>query len=245
MRVLLIRSHSLDAERNMAAFHAAGFITDHAQNAEEAFTFIRQYVYDIVILATQGAGPEGGAAVRRIREQGDCTPILVLCDRPSSDHCIAALRAGADDVLGGTYRAEELVAHVEAIVRRSRGYATPKLHVGPLTIDVTGPGVAIHGREVHLRPKELEILRLLALRRGRVVSCRQIVDLLYDGLSTPDEKIIRVFVCGLRKKLAKHGAAGLLETVHGFGYVVNPAARSAAATMVPGLATPSTEMRVH
>jgi DNA-binding response OmpR family regulator len=98
---------------------------------------------------------------------------------------------------------------------------------------------------VHLRPKELEILRLLVLRRGRVLSPRQIVDLLYDGLSNPDETIIRVFVCGLRKKLAEHGAAGLVETVHGFGYVVNTVATSAEATMVPAPAAPLMEMRVH
>lgn len=245
MRVLLIRSRSLDAERNMAAFRAVGFVADHAKSADEAYTFIREYTYDIVILEAE-AGAEGCAAIRRLRDDGNATPILVLCDRPTSDFAVAALRAGADDVLGGTYRAEELVARAEAIVRRSHGHATPLLQVGPLAIDATRHCATVHGETLNLRRKELEVLRLLALRRGRVLSRQQIVDLLYEGASTPEQGVIGVYICMLRKKLAEHGADGLLETVRGFGYALNPMAMTAQAGMTAHFAGSATAaMHMH
>jgi two-component system cell cycle response regulator CtrA len=217
----MIRPNSLAASRNMETLRAAGFVADHATTVESALDFIREYPYDIAILEANAAAG-GCAAIRRIRSTGDATPILVLVDRPSSDLAIEALRAGADDVLGGTYRAEELLARVEAIVRRSHGHATPMLQVGPLTIDASRHRATVNGVDLQLRRKELEVLRLLALRRGRVLSAQQIVDLLYDGDSCPEEGIVRVYICMLRKRLAEHGAGDLLGTVRGYGYVLNP-----------------------
>jgi two-component system cell cycle response regulator CtrA len=243
VRVLLIRSPSLAADRNMETFRSAGFAADHAGTAEDAFGFIREYPYDIVILEAKTCA-DACAVIRRIRGVGEATPILVLVDRPSSDLAIDALRAGADDVLGGTYRAEELLARVEAIVRRSHGHATPMLQVGPLTIDASRHRATVNGKDLQLRRKELEVLKLLALRRGRVLSAQQIVDLLYDGDSYPEEGIVRVYICMLRKRLAEHGAGDLLGTVRGYGYVLNPTGPMTSPATQDSIAAPPSEIRL-
>jgi two-component system cell cycle response regulator CtrA len=114
----------------------------------------------------------------------------------------------------------ELVARMQAVVRRSKGYSKPSLQVGPLLLNLDSREVTVDERPVHLTGKEYAILELLVLRKGMVLSKETFLNHLYGGLDEPEMKIIDVFVCKLRKKLAQAGGDGLIGTIWGRGYIM-------------------------
>jgi two-component system cell cycle response regulator CtrA len=230
MRVLLIQSNAAEAGRTLAAFKTAGFATDHAEDAAVAFAYLREYPYDIAVLDRALPDMEGCLAIRRMRTQKIETPVLMLTPGGTPAVTVTALRAGADDVLAGTLDREELVARMETIVRRCHGHGESILEVGPMRIDMGAREVLIHGRPLTVTRKEFAVLQLLALRRGKAATKQAIINGVYDGMSLPGPRVIDVFVCNLRRKLAALGAGDLIETVRGGGYIIRldgPAAKPA------------------
>jgi two-component system cell cycle response regulator CtrA len=118
------------------------------------------------------------------------------------------------------YDAQELVARMQAIVRRSKGFCQPSLRVGPLTLNLDSREVLVDGQLVHLTGKEYAILELLVLRKGMVLTKEAFLNHLYGGMDEPEMKIIDVFICKLRKKLARGGAPHLISTIWGRGYMI-------------------------
>ncbi len=180
----------------------------------------RHYDYDAVLLDLMLPDMDGLDALRRLRASGQSAPVLVLTGLSRPQAKVAAFNAGADDVMTKPFDRAELMARIKAIVRRSKGHSQPGLQVGPMLLNLDTTEVSVDGLAVHLTGKEYAILELLALRRGMVLTKEAFLNHLYGGMDEPEMKIIDVFICKLRKKLAAAGAPDLIGTVWGRGYIM-------------------------
>ena len=193
---------------------------DAVDTADEAVDLARLYPYDLILLDLPLADTGDGAAfLRRLRQAKVRTPVLVIAP---DDEPVAKLRAfaeGADDYVVRPVRNDELTARVNAIVRRSRGLAHRVVEAGPLRIDLDAHRLEVAGAPVHLTVKEYALLEVLALRIGTTVARGTILDHLYGGLDEPDMKILDIFMCKLRRKIAAAGGpADIIETDWGRGF---------------------------
>ena len=220
MRILLAEDDRTIARGISFILQQARMVVDTAETGAEALELSKLYDYDAVIMDVMLPDAEGFDIVRRIRNAKNTAPILMLSGQAKPEHKIKGLNAGADDYLAKPFDQNELVARIQAIVRRSKGFAHSRLEVGGITMDLAAREVSVEGRPVALTSKEYAILELLVLRRGAVLSKENFLDHLYGGIDEPDAKIIDVFICKLRKKLAAAGADSLIGTVWGRGYIV-------------------------
>ena len=220
MRLLLVQSHPAEAKVASVALTAIGGILDHVSTAADALEYLATYEYDMIVLDQALSDMDGCDAIRRFRSLGLETSVLMLADYTSGKSRALALRTGADDVLTKPFDTEELAARVEAVVRRRNGFARSVLRVGPMELDMAGRGVRIDGAPINVTRKEYAILEMLALRKDRVITKQNFLDHLYNGLDGPETRVIDVFVCNLRKKLAALGAGSLIDTVRGHGYIM-------------------------
>jgi two-component system, cell cycle response regulator CtrA len=164
---------------------------------------------------------EGYEVLRRMRAARVRTPILILSGLADLDHKIKGLGFGADDFLTKPFDRRELIARIQAIVRRSKGHSESTIRTGKLVVNLDTRVVSVDDQPVHLTAKEYGILELLSLRKGTTLTKEMFLDHLYGGIDEPELKIIDVFVCKLRKKLAQAtGGSHYIETVWGRGYVV-------------------------
>jgi len=220
MRILLVEDDKIVARGITLALKAAAMIVDTSDTGEEALELARLYDYDIVVLDLMLPDMEGYEVVRRLRAARIETPVLILSgvNRPQAK--VRGFGMGADDYITKPFDQSELVARIQAIVRRAKGFSQPTLTVGPLTLNLGSREVLVEGRNVHLTGKEYAVLELLTLRKGVVLTKEAFLNHLYGGMDEPEVKIIDVFICKLRKKLAQAGAADLIGTVWGRGYVL-------------------------
>jgi two-component system cell cycle response regulator CtrA len=151
------------------------------------------------------------------------TPVMVLSSITLPQARVKALGLGADDFITKPYDKAELLARMQAIVRRSKGFSQPTVRLGRLELNLDTREVSVNGKDVHLTGKEYSILELLVLRKGMVLTKEAFLNHLYGGMDEPEVKIIDVFVCKLRKKLARAGADGVVGTVWGRGYMIREA----------------------
>ncbi len=234
MRALLAIPPTLRAQPLRAALTGAGFVIATIVDLDDLASYARHESFNVIILAAPaGHGPTGGAivaALRALRAAGTTTPVLVLgggAQDQARPDTIALLRAGADDVAQSPCPAEELAERCLALVRRAHGFATPQLAVGALTLDPGTHEVRLAGRSIRLTAREFAVLRLLVLRRGGVVRKQTMLNHLYaEDADEPDAKIIDVFVCKLRRKLAEAGGPNVIDTVWGIGYRLNTPAEA-------------------
>ena len=225
MRVLMVEDDLTQARGLSVVLRAGGMVVDHADTGEEALELVRHYDYDVVLLDLMLPDMEGYEVVRRMRAGRMDTPVLVLSGLARPQAKVRAFAMGADDFITKPYDQAELVARMQAVVRRSKGYSQPSLRVGPLTLNLDSREVDVAGQPVHLTGKEYAILELLVLRKGMVLTKEAFLNHLYGGMDEPEMKIIDVFICKLRKKLAQAGAGTLIGTVWGRGYMLRePAA---------------------
>jgi two-component system cell cycle response regulator CtrA len=157
---------------------------------------------------------------RRWGAPRDDTPVLILSGLSRPQAKVKGLGIGADDFITKPFDKAELLARMQAVVRRSKGFSQPMLRVGDLQLNLDSREVAIGSQIVHLTGKEYAILELLVLRKGMVLTKEAFLNHLYGGMDEPEMKIIDVFICKLRKKLAQAGAANLIGTVWGRGYMI-------------------------
>jgi two-component system cell cycle response regulator CtrA len=207
----------------------ASMIVDAADTGEEAMELARLYDYDIVVLDLMLPDMEGYEVVRRLRAARIETPVLILSGMTKPQAKVKGFGMGADDYITKPFDQQELIARIQAIVRRAKGFSRPTLSVGPLLLNLASRDVTVAGRAVHLTGKEYAILELLTLRKGAVLTKEAFLNHLYGGIDEPEVKIIDVFICKLRKKLAQAGAPELIGTVWGRGYVLRDPASGAAA----------------
>jgi two-component system cell cycle response regulator CtrA len=209
MRVLLVEDEAVAARGITLMLKAAGAVVDQTDGGEDALELLRHYEYDIVLLDLALPDIEGFEVVRRMRISRNDTPVLVLSGLTMPQARVKALSLGADD-----------------FIRRSKGFSQPTVRLGRLELNLDSREVTVDGREVHLTGKEYSILELLVLRKGMVLTKEAFLNHLYGGMDEPEVKIIDVFVCKLRKKLARAGADGIIGTIWGRGYMIRePAAQ--------------------
>ena len=232
MRVLLVEDDTIVARAISLALKASAMVVDIAETGEESLELARLYDYDIVVLDLMLPDMEGYEVVRRLRAARIETPVLILSGLNRPQAKVRGFGMGADDYITKPFDQTELVARIQAIVRRAKGFSQPTLSIGPLTLNLGSREVMVEGRNVHLTGKEYAVLELLTLRKGIVLTKEAFLNHLYGGMDEPEVKIIDVFICKLRKKLAHAGAADLIGTVWGRGYVLrDPATAGTLATM--------------
>ncbi|GAJ27753.1 response regulator transcription factor [Acidomonas methanolica] len=220
MRILLVDSDHTASASLIQILRTNGLAVDHTASGREALEIMRHYQYDAVIIELTLDDIEGYTVIRDARLARISTPILVLTNLSRPQAKIKAFALGADDYLTRPFDTAELIARLQAILRRSHGLSAAQIVVGPLMIDLNAKQALVNGDPVHLTGKEYAILELLALRRGSVLTKDAFLNHLYGGIDEPEMKIIDVFICKLRRKLQQKGAGSLVTTVWGRGYIL-------------------------
>ena len=220
MRVLLIEDDSATAKAIELMLKSEGYVCDGTDLGEDGLDIGKIYDYDLIILDLMLPDIDGLEVLRRMRTAKVRTPILILSGLSQSDDKVKALTAGADDYLTKPFDKEELVARIQAIVRRSNGHSDAIIRTGGLSINLNTQTVTLGGQQIHLTGREYSILELLALRKGSTLTKDMIMSHLYGGMDEPEIKIIDVFVCKLRKKLSSADGENYIETVWGRGYLM-------------------------
>ena len=176
--------------------------------------------YDALVLRMDGPTAEALAAICDLRRRGLAVPIAILCGRtPQPAEEEALLHAGADDVLHNPIHLRVLLARLQALARRARGHASARLLCGNVMLDQAQHATMVDGRRVNLTAREFDFLETLMLHKGVLLTKERFMTNLYADGAAPDSKIVDVFVCKLRRKLAECGAAEMIRTVWGRGYV--------------------------
>jgi two-component system cell cycle response regulator CtrA len=221
MRVLLVENDEQTATSIKMMLLNENVICDTTDLGEDGLEIGKIYQYDIILLDLMLPDIEGYEVLRRMRAARVRTPILILSGLADLDHKIKGLGFGADDFLTKPFDRRELIARIQAIVRRSKGHSESTIRTGKLVVNLDTRVVSVDDQPVHLTAKEYGILELLSLRKGTTLTKEMFLNHLYDGIVEPELKIIDVFVCKLRKKLAQAtGGSHYIKTVWGRGYVV-------------------------
>ena len=227
MRVLLIEDDTTMAKSIELMLTSEGFVCDSTDLGEDGLEIGKLYDYDIIVLDLMLPDIDGYEVLRRLRAAKVRTPILILSGLSEPDNKVKGLGFGADDYMTKPFDKGELIARIHAIVRRAKGHSDSVIETGKLAVNLDARSVEVEGEPVHLTGKEYGILELLSLRKGTTLTKEMFLNHLYGGMDEPELKIIDVFVCKLRKKLATAtGGENYIETVWGRGYVLrDPPAR--------------------
>jgi two-component system cell cycle response regulator CtrA len=231
MRVLLIEDDSATAQSIELMLLSEGFNVFTTSMGEEGVDLGKIYDYDIILLDLGLPDISGYEVLRTLRVSKVKTPILILSGMAGIEDKVRGLGFGADDYMTKPFHKDELVARIHAIVRRAKGHAQSVIQTGNLVVNLDTKTVEVGSERVHLTGKEYQMLELLSLRKGTTLTKEMFLNHLYGGIDEPELKIIDVFICKLRKKLAvATGGDHYIETVWGRGYVLrDPKDQSAAA----------------
>ncbi|MCX8499829.1 MAG: response regulator transcription factor [Caulobacteraceae bacterium] len=221
MRVLLIEDDSATAQSIELMLKSEGFNVYTTDLGEEGVDLGKIYDYDLILLDLNLPDMSGMDVLRTLRVAKINTPIMILSGTSEIDTKVKTFGSGADDYMTKPFHKDELVARIHAVVRRSKGHAQSVIRTGDITVNLDAKTVEVFSQRVHLTGKEYQMLELLSLRKGTTLTKEMFLNHLYGGMDEPELKIIDVFICKLRKKLAS-AANGQhhIETVWGRGYVL-------------------------
>ena len=222
MRILFIDDDTVFANAISEMLEEQNIQVDQATCGKSGHELADIYDYEAILLDLGLPDMTGSDVLNELRKNGDETPVIVLSSQTEIETRLTCLNLGADDYLTKPVHSKELVARLEALVRRANGHCKNVLEFGELMLDLHARQACVHGRQLDLTNKEYQMLELLCLRSGRVVSKETFLDHLYGGIDEPEMKIIDVFICKLRKKISREiQDAALIETVWRRGYRVN------------------------
>jgi two-component system cell cycle response regulator CtrA len=221
MRVLLIEDDSATAQSIELMLKSDGFNVYTTDLGEEGVDLGKLYDYDIILLDLNLPDMSGCDVLKSLRVGKITTPILILSGLAGIENKVRGLGFGADDYMTKPFHKDELVARIHAVVRRSMGHSQSVINTGKLTVNLDTKTGEVEGHRGHLTGKEYQMLELLSLRKGTTLTKEMFLNHLYGGMDEPELKIIDVFICKLRKKLAAStGGDHYIETVWGRGYVL-------------------------
>ncbi|HXR94697.1 MAG TPA: response regulator transcription factor [Rhizomicrobium sp.] len=221
MRVLLIEDDTAMARSIELMLRSEGLNVYTTDLGEEGIDLGKLYDYDIIVLDLQLPDMSGFEVLKALRVAKVQTPVLILSGNAIVEAKVKALGFGADDYMTKPFHKDELVARIQAVVRRSKGHSQSVIITGKLTVNLDAKTVEVDGQRVHLTGKEYQMLELLSLRKGTTLTKEMFLNHLYGGMDEPELKIIDVFICKLRKKLAAAiDGDNYIETVWGRGYVL-------------------------
>ena len=224
MRVLIIEDDISTAQSIELMLKSASFNVYTTDLGEEGIDLGKIYDYDIILLDLNLPDMSGFEVLRSLRVSKVRTPTLILSGLAGIEDKVKGFGFGADDYMTKPFHKDELVARIHAVVRRSKGHAQSTVQSGDLIVDLDSKMVEINGARVRLTSKEYQMLELLSLRKDMTLTKEMFLNHLYGGMDEPEVKIIDVFMCKLRKKLANSSnGKNYIETVWGRGYVLrNP-----------------------
>ncbi len=221
MRILLVEDDTATAKSVEMMLRSEGYVCDTTDLGEDGLEIGKLYDYDIILLDLMLPDIDGYEVLRRLRAAQVRTPILILSGLAELDAKIKGLGFGADDYLTKPFDKRELIARIQAIVRRSKGHSDSLIRTDKLTVNLDTRTAEVENHPLHLTGKEYGILELLSLRKGTTLTKEMFLNHLYGGMDEPELKIIDVFICKLRKKLTTAcGGKNYIHTVWGRGYVL-------------------------
>jgi two-component system, cell cycle response regulator CtrA len=230
MHILVVEDDVVTAAKIEAMLQAEQFTCDMAELGEVAVQRGKMLDYDIVVLDLILPDMSGYEVLQQLRAAGVHTPVLILSGLGEVDDKIKGLSFGADDFLTKPFEQRELIARIHAIVRRAKGHTASAVRTGKLLVNLDSRTALVGDQRLHISPKEYAILELLSLRKGTTLTKEFLLHELYAGVDEPDLRIIDVFVCKLRRKLAKAtGGEHYIETVRGRGYLLRDPVEAAVA----------------
>lgn len=221
MKLLLVEDDQPTADYLRQGLRELGHACDHAPTGLDGLTAALTGSYDAIILDRNLPQLDGLSVLRALRSEGRKTPVLILSALGQVDDRVQGLKSGSDDYLTKPFSFEELVARLDAIVRRARGAADPMsttLAVGDLELDLLGRTAERAGRQIDLSTKEFQILEYLMRHAGQVVTRTMLLEAVWDYGFDPGTNVIDVHISHLRAKIDQPGEAPLLHTVRGAGY---------------------------
>lgn len=227
MRILLVEDDPTTSRSIELMLTHANLNVYCTDMGEDGIDLAKLYDYDLILLDLHLPDMSGHEVLRQLRLARVETPILILSGSDDTESKIKGFGFGADDYLTKPFHREELVARIHAIIRRSKGHSQSVIETGRVAVNLDAKTVDVDGKTVHLTGKEYQMLELLSLRKGTTLTKEMFLNHLYGGMDEPELKIIDVFICKLRKKLAEAtGGQNYIETVWGRGYVLRDPAPS-------------------
>lgn len=218
MRILLVEDEAPLRETLAARLKREGYAVDAASDGEEGIYLGREVPFDVGIIDLGLPKMSGMDLVRLLRSEGKKFPILILTARSSWQDKVEGLKAGADDYLVKPFHVEELLARLNALLRRAAGWSKPSLDCGSISLDLAAQTVTVEGVGVDLTSYEYKVLEYLMLHAGELVSKADLTEHIYQQDFDRDSNVLEVFIGRLRKKLDPEGALKPIETVRGRGY---------------------------
>ncbi len=221
MRILLVEDDPTTSRSIELMLTHANLNVYCTDLGEEGIDLAKLYDYDLILLDLNLPDMNGHEVLRQLRLARVDTPILILTGADDTENKIKGFGFGADDYMTKPFHREELVARIHAIIRRSKGHSQSIIRTGKISVNLDAKTVEVDAKPVHLTGKEYQMLELLSLRKGTTLTKEMFLNHLYGGMDEPELKIIDVFICKLRKKLAEvTGGENYIETVWGRGYVL-------------------------
>ena len=218
MRLLVIEDDSTLRESLAARLAETGFAVEQAADGKEGLYFAMEYPIDLAIVDLGLPEMSGLDIIREVRRQGKAYPILILTARDRWEDKVDGLDAGADDYVVKPFHVEEVTARVNALLRRSGGWASSVMSAGPVSLDMSRQEVKVDDRLIDLTSFEYKIIEYLMIRAGQVISKTELTERLYDQDFERDSNVIEVFIGRLRKKLDPDNSIKPIETLRGRGY---------------------------
>ena len=218
MRILLVEDEAALRETLAARLKREGYAVDMAVDGEDGLFQGREVPFDLAIIDLGLPKMSGMELVKALREVGQRFPILILTARSSWQDKVEALKYGADDFLVKPFHVEELLARINALVRRASGWSKPQLRCGPVLLDTTAQMVTVDGKPADLTSYEYKVLEYLMLHAGELVSKADLTEHIYQQDFDRDSNVLEVFIGRLRRKLDADGSLKPIETVRGRGY---------------------------
>jgi len=218
MRLLVIEDDTTVRESLCRQLSDAGFGVEQAADGSEGLYFALEYPIDLAIVDLGLPEISGLDVIREVREKGKTYPILILTARDRWEDKVDGLDAGADDYVVKPFHFEEVSARVNALLRRSGGWASSQLDAGPVSLDMSRQDLTVNGEVIELTSFEYKIIEYLMVRAGQVISKAELTDRLYDQDFERDSNVIEVFIGRLRKKMDPDNTIKPIETLRGRGY---------------------------
>ncbi len=220
MRILIVEDYAPLRKSLVRGLREAGFAVDSTGDGEEGYWFADAGAYDVIILDLMLPGMDGLSILERLRAEGNSAHVLILTAKDTVTDRVAGLDRGADDYLVKPFAFEELLARINALLRRKYQAKSPRIQVGDLEIDTRARTAQRAGRAVELTAREYRLLEYLALRKNQTVTRSELWEHLYDINAEPNSNVLDVYVGLLRKKLERGDLPRLIHTRRGLGYVL-------------------------
>jgi len=221
MRILLVEDDSKIASFILKGLKAAGFAVDYAADGEDGLRMALTEPYDTAIIDVMLPKVDGLALIQRMRREKVNTPVIILSAKGSIDDRVKGLQTGSDDYLTKPFAFSELLARVQALIRRAGGVSEPtRLTVGDLSMNLLKREVIRGGKKIELQPLEFSLLEYLMRNAGKVISKTMIMEHVWDYNFDPQTNVVEARICRLRDKIDKGFATKLIQTVRGVGYVL-------------------------